>query len=403
MNIYLARQPIYDQSRNIQAYEFLYRSSDENRFVPAEGGEDPTIKLISNMMVEFDLQELIGDNKAFINCSKGLFLSDTIRLMDPNYFVLEILEDTIVDEEYINRVIELKELGYRLALDDYTGQDIFDPILDYVDYIKVDYPLTTEVQRKAILSRNKKKVILAEKIETQEEYLTCIKSGFTLFQGYYFSKPIMLSKGAMSISSNTQLQIWNEASKEDVNFHLLSEIIYKDASLTYKLLRKMKTLRYYRGSDITSINQALMMMGSREVRRWIMLLLMGGLSSEVNDRYIKLALTRAIFTEALIKEITHRDEEDGAYIAGLFSIFDTLFKEEFASMLNQLSLPEEVKVGLLGGENMISDILIFVKEYEKGEWENLKAIGRKYNFASEKVTALYMKALSDTEKAFTGA
>lgn len=93
MNIYLARQPIYDQSRTIKAYEFLYRSSDENRFVPSEGGEDPTIKLISNMLVEFDLHELTGKKLAFINCSKGLFPSNAIRLMNPSKFVLEILED----------------------------------------------------------------------------------------------------------------------------------------------------------------------------------------------------------------------------------------------------------------------------------------------------------------------
>ena len=169
MNIYLARQPIYDQYKNIRGYEFLYRSSDKNRYIPTKGEEDPTIKLISHMIVDFNLNELTRKKPAFINCSQSLLLSDVISLMDPKKFVLEILEDTVIDETVINRIIELKNLGYLFAIDDYTGQADFDPIMEYMDYIKVDYLLTTESRRRVILSTHPKKLIVAEKVETKED------------------------------------------------------------------------------------------------------------------------------------------------------------------------------------------------------------------------------------------
>lgn len=194
MNVYLARQPIYDAVRKLSAYELLYREDETNRFSGSVNGNAATSILVSDAITVFGIKNITNGNLAYINFTKQLILEDFALLLSPDEVVVEILEDTIVDEDILQKLSELKQKGYTIALDDYTGDGQYDRIMRYVDIIKVDFAANSKEKIVEFAERFKPmgQALLAEKIETEEEFLFAIQQGYQLFQGYYFSKPNMI-------------------------------------------------------------------------------------------------------------------------------------------------------------------------------------------------------------------
>lgn len=403
MKVFVARQPIFNQNQTLFGYELLYRDSYTNAYNGQIDGSRATRAVISDTITTFGLNNLTNGNFAFINFTRPLIMERFAFLLDPDDFVIELLENMEIDNALIERLQELKEKGYILAIDDYTGVEDYDDIMEYIDIIKVDFSLVDEAGRTAIARRYAptEKRLLAEKVETEEEFQKARKDGYALFQGYYFARPTIFEKNTVEITANTYLRILQEITKPTPNFDNLAEIIRLDISMTYKLLHRINTLEYYRSHRVKSIKHALVRMGLNEIRRWATLVLMREAVGRKSDEMVRTALVRGVFAEKITLLIGVDWRSENAFTTGMFSMIETVVDGKLTNVLDELYIPKEVKRALLGENNFYGMVLNFVKLYEVGEWDKAFACVEKYHLNPNQVGDLYLEAVCYADFAFS--
>lgn len=373
-NAYIARQPIFNSTGQVQAYELLYRDADRSHSTASQiGDEEATGTVLAESILNFGLSELTNGKKAFVNFAEGHLLNEAAYLLNPEQFVIEILETVVFTVEVIDSLYTLKAAGFDIALDDYIGTDIPEEILSLIDIIKIDFKDTTKELRAAFapVLIDAGKILLAEKVETKEDVLEAMSLGCQLFQGYYFSKPVTMKKNRMDISSVSYVKLSKEIASPVIDMERIAWIINWDAHLTYSLLKRMKTLQYYRGNTINSIKHSLIMMGNEEVRRWIMLILIRGVVSTKSDELIRTALIRAFMCEKLAKESGNHKYVNDAFSTGMFSILMTS-DNTAADALGDIQLPENILAALSGTDNLLKRFLDVTLCYENGMWVKLE-------------------------------
>ena len=374
--VYIARQPIFDVTQEVFAYELLYRNTEQNMSDSLNiGNSAATATVISESILNFGMGELTNGKKAFVNFAEGYLLNQAAYLLNPEQFVIEILESVVFTIEVIDALYTLKASGFDIALDDYIGTDIPPEILSLIDVIKIDFQDTTKEQRAAFTPALIKegKVLLAEKVETKEDVEEAIQLGCQLFQGFYYSKPVMMQKSSTDISSASYIKLSKELTAPTINLDKIAWIINWDAHLTYKLLKRLKTLQYYRGNTITSIKSALVMMGDDEVRRWIILVLIRGMVNSDSDELIRTALIRAFLCEKLAKETNNHMYSSEAFNTGMLSIL-AYEENESGAAFDDIQIPPRVKAALTGTDNILKYFLDITICYENGDWAQLEYI-----------------------------
>ncbi|MGL5256913.1 MAG: EAL and HDOD domain-containing protein [Proteocatella sp.] len=387
---YMARQPIFDINNKIFGYELLFRNSEENFYPSNISASESTRQLISNLLIDFGVGEISNDKPIFINFTRDALMTDVILLIEPRNIVVEILEDTHIDDYFIKRVEYLKGKGYIFALDDYTGDSRFDDILALVDYVKVDLLIASLETQKIISKKLRNKILLAEKVENEESIVNLKKMGYSLFQGFYFSKPQIVRTKALDASMATYMKLLDILKKESCDFHELSFVIKQDVAMVNKLLKRVNTSYYSPfGHKIESIPQALALLGIREIKRWISLIMLQSVADTKGEQVIYTALFRAIFSENITK-ILYVDKElsDCAYYSGLFSVFekDKDLLEEFSDHFN------------LGRKNEISNLLDLSISYENANWNEITNHHNNLDLSSEDVFKTYKNSLNYVDK-----
>lgn len=401
MNVYIARQPIYDKERQLYGYEFLYRDSDVNSFNPDIDGSAATRTLISNLINEFGLELMTGGHYAFVNFTRELLTTDFPFLLDNKQFVIEILENIALDDSLLLQLQKLKSKGYKVALDDYVGGALENQ-LESVELLKVDFMQTTLSDRHAIASCYKERlVLLAEKIESEEDFNSAVDMGYTLFQGYYFSRPVPFSKPVTQIASATCSLLWEEIRRPCPNFHRLADIILKDVDLMYKFISKANSLIYYRGNRVTDIHNALVRMGIIEIRHWVIMIIVNDITGNGNSERTKLALMRGTFAEKIASKIGGKTRKEEAYLAGMFSVIETDMKSDLFMLLDKLMVPSQVSDALLGKSGLLTDLLHFVYAYEAGDWEQVCGFVTALGLNEKWVVKQYMDSINYAEQTFS--
>lgn len=383
---YIARQPIYDLDKRVRSYELLFRNAPKSNVFPNIDGSVATRTLISEAMLTFDVETLANGHRAFVNFTYELLRNQTALLLSPDYFIIEVLEDVVFDEEIRRVLLRLKEAHYQIALDDYSGLPLDDDVLELVDIIKTDFRKTDADTRKRIAYQMKSlgKTVLAEKVETEEEFEQAKEYGYELVQGFFLSKPVILSTRAMDIAPISYVQLANALSAREISFQRIAKIVQVDAHLTFKLLRVVNRLCYYRGFRVTSIQQALVLMGTNEVRRWGMLVLLKNVLGDAMDEMLRTALVRALFCEN-IEESMHYNAGFQVFTAALLSIMDreTDGFKELAACLQMPSRSYSQGAGLLEFDDFVQVALL----YEEGK------IGEMMEFCAEKFPKLDVSTL----------
>lgn len=399
MKVYVARQPIYNSDKSLFGYELLYRDSDKNCY--SNINEDKaTRELTYNVLSEFDFYSLTNEKYGFINFTKESLMSELPLFFNPNNIIIEILENVDLDQSLIDRILFLKEKNYKFALDDFIDDGTYDAIVPYIDIIKVEYSLLDENKRKNIAKKYNSKKLLAERIETQNDYNNAIDDGYTLFQGYYFSKPIMISKVSVNIGASTYIRLWKEISKDNPSFDSLADIIKIDAGLTYKLLALMNTPIYYRIGKINSIKQALVRLGINETKKWILLLFLRDVSNTDNDEFAKVSLIRAIFMEKLISKLGYSNMSNDAYMVGLLSMIDNTLEQDILDVLDTLELSNNTKMALINKEGILYEILECIKEYELSNWKKVYDFNISYGLDGDDIYYIYLESLRYADNMF---
>ncbi len=368
-HIYLARQPIYDRKLNVYAYELLYRAADEAN-APAGLGDQATYTVLVNALAEIGLVELVGPHYAFVNLTRGFVVGDNPLPFSGNKIVVEVLEDIAADNDVIAGIKRLSAQGYMIALDDFIYDESLRKLVELADLIKIDLLALNRhqlIEHVEILKDFNVK-LLAEKVETQEEFELCKALGFDYFQGYFFCKPKVLKRRRIPANQLAVMQLLSKLQNPNIDINVLGEAISHDVSLSYRLLRYVNSAMFSLPNKIESLRNAVFVIGLKAVKEMMMVLAM----SDINDKPHELLVTslvRAKMCEFLVASMTLPNKE-GCFVVGLFSVLDALLDMEMAKLLPSLSLSDEINQALLAHKGTIGGILAAVIAYEQGQWDS---------------------------------
>ena len=403
MSIYLARQPIFDRNQNVVAYELLHRSSEINQYTAGDG-DQATSELIANVFLNMGLESITRGKRAFINFTKQLLESDTVLLLPKEHITIEILENIEPDEDIIATCKRLRESGYSLALDDYTGNEDggYKTLLGLSEVVKIDLhklKLSDRAQLDRII-KNKKNTFLAEKVETVDDFNKAKALGFELFQGFFFCKPVMLSGKSISASQVHTIRLLQEIYRPELDYDRIEALIKEDLTLSYKLLRCINSLVYAIRMPINSIRQAIVLLGQKELIKWASLACLHTAGNDKPDELMVTALCRAKFCESIALSAGLTKQSSEYFLIGLFSLLDTFFDRPMAEILAELPLAEEVKETLLGKPGKYKSALEIALFYESGDFNSAYELAAsEYGLNRDKIASCYLDAikLADTQ------
>ena len=310
MDIFVARQPIFDRRNKVVAYELLYRNGYENFFGDTDGNE-ATMNVITNSFYTFGIKNIANNKKAFINFTEELLIKEIATILPCESMVVEILENIEPTDKVILACKRLKKRGFTLALDDFVFDKKYIKLVELADIIKVDFQITRGYERQNILELskiNKKIKFLAEKVENQEEYCEALELGYTYFQGYYFSEPVILSRKSIFANKNTALKILKLINKEEFNFNDLEALIMKDLGLSYKIMKLINSSIYYFRNKVSSIRYAITFLGEIEITKWLYVVLLNDLKGNNANELIKISLQRAKICEFICNMSIHKEK-----------------------------------------------------------------------------------------------
>ena len=396
MYFYAARQPILDKEKKLVGYELLFRDGVDNVF-PDIDGDEATSRLIEGSQFNFGLEDLTDNKPAYINFTLDTLQKGYPLLLGKEQVVVEILETIQPGKRLLALVKDLKERGYTLALDDYIHQPVWRHFYPYIDMIKIDFLTTDKESIEAVIEAIKPHPhikLLAEKVETYEKYQLALEMGFSYFQGFFFSKPEMVQSKTLPPSEMALAELLYETSSMDLNLKKITEVFERDVNLSYKLLRYSNSAAFKRRAEISTIKQALIVLGSEEIKRFLSLLFAAQVAADKPAELIRLSLTRARFAELLA--ISHGKLRDTgmAFLTGMMSLMDAILDEDMPSVMGKLPLTNEIKGALLHGEGLLATYLSLVKFYEQADWDNAKEIQQQLGLKPEEVPDAYHDALS---------
>lgn len=299
MDIFIARQGIYDKNGKVVAYELLYRNSMKNSYNPLVEDDVSTYKVIENIS-SFGLDILTNKKRAFVNFSEALIMKDIATLLPKENVVIEVLETVNPSEEIINKLLSLKDLGYYIALDDVVEVEHIVKFIGVIDIVKVDFRLaTSEARKKIAYICNKYNIdMLAEKVETSEELNEAKELGYIYFQGYYYSKPSIFLGKDIAVKNTSIFMLLVELIKENYDIDKVEYIMKTDVALTYKFLKFINSSYFNFLQEIKSIRQAIILIGREELRKWLSILTVVEMSS-INSGYANSIIIRAKFCEEI--------------------------------------------------------------------------------------------------------
>ncbi len=345
---FFARQPILTRDQKIFGYELLFRGRLENSLDVANPTAATRSILDSLSLIGFDI--LCDGRRGFINCTRDILLKECVTLLPPDQTVVEILETVSPDDLVVDACRRLKGAGYLIALDDFLVDDPRESLTDLADIIKVDVRVTSSEQSAAMVKRYAPRGchMLAEKVETQIEFVAAKQAGFHYFQGYFFRKPELRTASTIPANRINYLRLLQAASWPELDPREIENVIKSEPSFCYRLLRYLNSATFGFASGIHSVRHALSLLGEDEVRRWLRLVVMVGAGQNKTSDLVLSALMRARFCELLAPKIQHRSSD--LFLMGLLSLMDAILEMPMASMLESVRPDQETKEVLLGEE-----------------------------------------------------
>ncbi len=397
MDVFVARQPILDSSRKLCGYELLFRSSLDNVFLSVDG-DKATAELVNHAFVLIGKPRLTGKLRAWINFSAAMVLQEVPRLLPADDIVVELLLDGAVPPDVQAACRKLVDAGYCLALDNYDGtQDVGD-LLDVASFVKVDVQglHATDITRIALLMRDRSVEIAAKRVETEEEHELCREAGCTLFQGYFFARPQMVKGiGPRSGRSMNVLALMAELSSPEFDLGRAQKLIRTDVALSYKLLRYINSAFFSLPTEIRSISQAVMLLGSANVQRFVSIAMLTKIGDNRPDEMLKLSILRARFCELLTPE-----RSDEAFTLGLFSLLDAIVDAPMETALEDLPLAGELRLALIENTGPLAAYLDLARAYHDADWLAVGRLARRLKLDESRLPGFYREAVGWADAMF---
>lgn len=395
MYFYAARQPILDQAKNVYAYELLFRDGISNIF-PDIDGDEATSKMIDASKFSLGISEFTSGYPAFINFTMETLSQGYPLMLNTDEVVIEILETVKPGKKLLALCKDLYEKGYTIALDDYIHQNVWEHFYPYIKIIKIDWQNTSSdgIQEIAQAIVNFPHIkLLAEKVETYEEYNAALELGCEYFQGFFFAKPEMVKTKSLSPSQLSMAELLYETSKKDLNLASITSIFERDVSLSYKLLRYANAPIFKRGRKISTIKQALVILGSLELKRFLGFIFASNVNPNKPTELIKAAMSRAKFSELISHDLSGQHDTEHAFLTGLLSLIDALLDEEISSILAKLPLSQDIKDTLIKREGDLAKVIMLLEDIEKAQWDETTTLIEALKLDKKVVIEHYNQAL----------
>jgi c-di-GMP phosphodiesterase len=370
-NVYLARQPIYDRSLNVVAYEVLFRQRHEGLAVFQDGNQ-ATSQVLLGTLIDFGLKRLVGERLAYVNLTREFLTGQNPLPAESSRIVLEVLENLVIDEEIRRGVERLAEQGFTLALDDATYRPELEPILPFIEIVKLDVLSTPEsaLESEMRAFRRRPVKMLAEKVETHEQFERCKSLGFDLFQGYFLSRPQIVQGKAPKANKTAVLRLIGELNNPQATSDDIERIVRTDPAMTYKLLRYVNSARIGLRRKVESLKQAIQLIGLQGIRSLATLVSLAGFA-ELPGEMFQTALLRAHFCEKL--GALQQTKDTGAYfITGLVSALDVILEMPLENILESISLTQELHDAILSKVGPVGEALRSAIAHERGDWSHVR-------------------------------
>jgi len=396
MYFYAARQPILDRDKKLYAYELLFRDSINNVF-PDIDGDEATSKMIEASKFNMGISEFTSTKPAFINFTLETLIQGYPEMLTNEEVVVEILETVKPGKKLLGICKDLHSKGYTIALDDYEHQSVWAHFYPYINIIKIDIQQTDFKEIKQVIEAIKDHPhidLLAEKVETYEEYDQAFQLGFKYFQGFFFAKPEMVKTKSLSPSQLAMAELLYETSKPELDLASITSVFERDVSLSYKLLRYANSAIFKRGSEVSTIKQALVILGSGELKRFIGLMFAVTANPDKPTELIKLAMTRAKFCELVVRDMKSQLNDSIAFLTGLLSMIDAILDEELEVVLGKLPLANDIKEPLLTRKGTMAAVIKLVEFIEHAQWDKTNIVMEKLKLDKEQAIKHYNEALA---------
>jgi c-di-GMP-related signal transduction protein len=389
---FIARQPIFTAGQDVLGYEILFRAGPENYFTGDSAGVSASA--VDNVLL-FGIDRVTSGRLAFLNCPRDFLLRDYLTFLPPDRVVGEILETVSPDQETLEACRRLKRSGYRLALDDFVETPEMAPFVEIADYVKIDFLATnpSEQEQLAREFRQRGVQLIAEKVETHEDFRRGIEMGYQFFQGYFFCRPQMAERREIPARKLNYLRILQMANKPALDREELSEAIKRETSLTYRLLRYLNSPTFALRANVDSIPKALNLLGDDGIRRWVSLVSVAAMGEDKPNELIMVPLLRARFCELLAPVTGLIHKAGNLFFMGLLSVMDAIMDMPLSTVLADIPVQDEIKGALLGQAGQLRDVLEIAINYETGTWEQLVEVTKRARVDEELVPDLFDQSL----------
>lgn len=390
----VARQPIFDRTMEVVAYELLFRRNNAEQ-ADVIDHDQATSQVVVNAFMEIGIGNLVSDKLAYINMPEAFLLGDYPIPFPQEKVVLEVLEHIEVNDKLIAALRKLALAGYVIALDDYVYSDKTKPLLKLASIVKLDVlDVKLDALRKQVAQLLPYKVkLVAEKIETQEMFDQCKRLGFHYFQGYFLCRPQTIKGASLPANRLQLLNLLAELNNPDMQMTKLEKTVSSDVSLSYKLLRVINSAQYGMPQKVESLHHALVMLGVKKIKDWATLIVLTSIDNKPRELFV-ISLQRAKYCQLLAQHLGVPNV-DAYFTAGLFSTLDALLDKPIAELIPQLSLVDELNQALLERSGMIGNVLATVIAYEQADWEKISLAG----VAPAQLRSSYLEAVQWSREA----
>ena len=402
MKVFVARQPTFDRRQRVFAYELLFRPGEERLFAPAHP-DFAAQSVMSHSLHVFGLGELTESKRAFLKVTRDLLVQGAVTLLPQHAVVLEIVETVEPDDDVVRACRALKQSGYLFALGDFAVRRSYERLAALADVVKVDFRHVRGEQRVTLAERLSSRGIklLAEKVETREDFAAGLALGYDYFQGYFFCTPELVAREDVPSYKLNHLRLLREINEPDVDLSRLEEILKQDVALSVKLLRYINSAWFGLSRRVSSLRHALVMLGARGLRQWASLVIVTSVGHDKPPELVTTCLLRAWFCEYLAPLAGLVGHESELFLMGLLSSLDVLIGRPLDELLHQIAVCREVREALLGHPSRLAGIYHLVVAYERGNWETVTTLARSLGLDEDLLPAVYFQAVRQVTNILT--
>lgn len=394
-HFFVARQPIFADQGQIWGYELLFRGGPDYEMASITDGDLATYSVATCGFIRSQ-EDIDQSKKICVNFTEQLLLQGAPQGLPSTVTVVEILEDVIPSERVVEKLIEYKQEGYLIAIDDFEGKTDIGDFIGIADIIKVDilHKSIEEIERICGLIKKSKSIRIAEKVEDGDQIPELKKLGFSLFQGYYFAKPEILSGRKIGSTQVSKLRVMQTIEDPSTTSDTIEKAIGADPSITYRLLRLLNSAAFGFSMEIRSIHHAITLLGLKRLKNWLRMVVLSDLLGEKSPELYTMALNRGKMLEEMVHEDQIKDDNaETMFLFGLLSLMNSMLDIPIEQVLDKLPVPDRIKAGYMDKNSEYNKYLQLIEALERSSPEIFKQLCDDIGFTKKRVAEAYLRSI----------